>query len=76
MRRTHLRGHGNILKRLLLHAAGCNLGLWMQRLTGCGTPRALQGARPLCGLTFLRSGLFSTIENKKSADQDSIRAPL
>jgi transposase len=30
MRRTHLRGHGNILKRLLVHAAACNLGLWMR----------------------------------------------
>ena len=27
MRRTHLRGHTNILKRLLIHAAGFNLGL-------------------------------------------------
>ncbi len=43
MRRTHLRGHGNILKRLLVHVAGCNLGLWMRTLTGFGTPRGLQG---------------------------------
>jgi transposase len=27
MRRTHLRGHPNILKRLLIHVAGFNLGL-------------------------------------------------
>ena len=43
MRRTHLRGHGNILKRLLVHVAACNLGLWMRTLTGIGTPRGLQG---------------------------------
>jgi transposase len=43
MRRTHLRGHGNILKRLLVHVAACNLGLWMRMLTGIGTPRGLQG---------------------------------
>ena len=43
MRRTHLRGQGNILKRLLVHAAACNLGLWMRTLTGIGTPRGLQG---------------------------------
>jgi hypothetical protein len=43
MRRTHLRGHGNILKRLLVHVAACNLGLWMRPLTGIGTPRGLQG---------------------------------
>src|SRR5436190_2907980 len=29
MRRTHLRKHHNILKRLLIHVAGANLGLWM-----------------------------------------------
>jgi transposase len=43
MRRTHLRKHGNILKRLLVHAAAANLGLWMRTLTGIGTPRGLQG---------------------------------
>lgn len=43
MRRTHLRGHENILKRLLVHVAACNLGLWMRTLTGIGTPRGLQG---------------------------------
>ena len=43
MRRTHLRGHGNILKRLLVRVAACNLGLWMRTLTGIGTPRGLQG---------------------------------
>lgn len=43
MRRTHLRGHGNILKRLLVHAGGFNLGLLMRTLIGVGTPRALQG---------------------------------
>lgn len=43
MRRTHLRGHPNILKRLLIHAAGCNLGLVMRTMFGVGTPRGLQG---------------------------------
>jgi transposase len=43
MRRTHLRGHANILKRLLVHAGGFNLGLFMRTLFGIGTPRSLQG---------------------------------
>ena len=43
MRRTHLRGHPNILKRLLIHAGGFNLGLVMRHLIGVGTPRGLQG---------------------------------
>ena len=43
MRRTDLRGHANILKRLLIHADGFNLGLIMRHLIGLGTPRGLQG---------------------------------
>jgi transposase len=43
MRRTHLRGHKNILKRLLVHAGACNLGLLMRTRFGIGTPRGLQG---------------------------------
>jgi transposase len=43
MRRTHLRGHTNILKRILIHASGFNLGLVMRQLIGLGTPRGLQG---------------------------------
>ena len=42
MRRTHLRGHPNILKRLLVHTGAFNLGLLMRTL-GVGTPRGLQG---------------------------------
>ena len=43
MRRVHLRGHPNILKRLLVHVCGFNLGLLMRQLTGVGTPRSLHG---------------------------------
>jgi transposase len=43
MRRTHLRGHKNILKRLLIHAGGFNLGLLVRTILGVGTPRGLQG---------------------------------
>jgi transposase len=43
LRRTYLRGHVNILKRLLVHAGGFNLGLFMRTLLGVGTPRGLQG---------------------------------
>jgi transposase len=43
LRRTHLRGHTNILKRLLVHVGGFNLGLFMRALVGVGTPRGLQG---------------------------------
>jgi len=43
MRRTHLRGHENILKRLLVHAGGFNLALLMREFFGVGKPRRLQG---------------------------------
>jgi transposase len=43
MRRVHLRGHENILKRLVIHAAGFNLGLVMRKRYGVGKPRCLQG---------------------------------
>src|SRR6266513_5363103 len=43
MRRTHLRKHHNILKRLLIHVAGANLGLLLRNRYGKGTPRGLQG---------------------------------
>ena len=43
LRRAHVRGHENVLKRLFVHAGAFNLGLWMRRLFGVGTPRSLQG---------------------------------
>jgi transposase len=44
MRRVHLRGRENILKRLVVHSGAANLGLLMRKLFGKGTPRALAGA--------------------------------
>jgi hypothetical protein len=43
MRRTHLRFHDNIIKRLLIHAGAFNLSLIMRKLAGRGTPRGFQG---------------------------------
>jgi len=62
MRRTHLRGHPNILKRLLIHVAGFNLGLVMRSLIGIGKPRRVQdglGAALLAVLDSIRSLLGS-----------------
>ena len=47
MRRVHLRGHENIRKRMLIHAARFNLGLLMRARFGYGTPRSLQGLKRL-----------------------------
>jgi transposase len=56
MRRTHLRGHPNILKRLLIHVAGFNLALVMRSVFGIGKPRRLQD-----GLAAAVLGVFDSI---------------
>jgi len=56
MRRTHLRGRGNILKRLLIHVCGFNLGLVMRTAFGVGKPRQLQD-----GFAAAVLGLFAGI---------------
>ena len=66
MRRVHLRGHENILKRVLLHAGALNLGLLMRQLVGIGTPRSLQGRvvallRSLWSLIRLPESLWNAI---------------
>src|SRR5450432_1125437 len=43
MRRVHLRGRENILKRLLVHGAAFNLSLILRKTLGVGKPRRLQG---------------------------------
>jgi hypothetical protein len=39
MRRCHLRGHKNILKRQLIHVGAFNPSLILRKLLGAGTPR-------------------------------------
>jgi hypothetical protein len=49
MRRAYLRGHTNILKQLLIHTGGFNLGLLMRQLIGVGTARRpARAAHRLC----------------------------
>ena len=54
LRRVHVRGHEDIRKRLLIHAAAFNLGLLMRKRCGVGTPRGLQG-RPAAAQAVLDS---------------------
>ncbi len=56
MRRIHLRGRSNILKRLLIHACGYNLGVLMRSLPGIGTPRSLQGGGSLAVAALIWPG--------------------
>lgn len=56
MRRTHLKGHEKILKRLLIHIAAFNLSLILRKLIGYGTPRELANSQN--GMIF---GIFAAI---------------
>ena len=62
-RRVWVRGHENVRKRVLIQAAGCNLGLLLRRLTGVGTPRSLQGRAlsAICGLIGRLTGLWGRL---------------
>ena len=42
LRRTEVRGHSNIIKRLLIQAGAFNLGMLLRKQVGDGTPRGLQ----------------------------------
>jgi transposase len=57
LRRMHVRGRENVLKRLLVHAGAFNLGLWLRTLFGIGTPRGVQGR--LAALGAMLSALWS-----------------
>jgi transposase len=77
MRRVHLRGHDNIRKRLLLHAAALNLGLLMRTLFGVGTPRGLQGrAAALIATLWSLIRLPETISTMIWGRDESSTAPV
>ena len=59
MRRVHLRGRTNILKRYQVHVAAANLGIVLRSLIGLGTPRGFQGRRAL--LAHALSSLLSSV---------------
>lgn len=71
LRRTHLRGHTNILKRVLIHTGGFNLGLIMRHLIGVGTPRGLQGRVAALIATLLV--LISSARRQFAAIRASVR---
>lgn len=59
LRRCLLRGTENVLKRLLMQAAGFNLCLLMRKLFGAGTPRGMAGIQAFCRAVL---GLFKLLE--------------
>jgi transposase len=73
LRRTHLRGHDNILKRVVVHASAFNLGLWMRTVTGIGTPRSLQGRAAACTMPLI--GMWRLLDVLGSQSWPSRRDP-
>ena len=68
MRRLHLRGRDNILKRLLVHAAAFNISLLLRKQLGMGTPRGFQGnAQQLFAFFFLVLGKFRRLMEEPEA---------
>jgi hypothetical protein len=76
MRRTHLRKHGNIAKRLLVHLAGFNLGLLMRKLFGVGKPRCLQGLRAALAALLLEVVEWLVPFNGRPSPPTSPHVPL
>ena len=73
LRRVHVRGHRNVLKRVLLHAGAFNLGLWMRTLFGVGTPRSLQGRS--AAIAALLKLLWTFIDDAMTANWPQRRDP-
>jgi transposase len=79
MRRTHLRYHDNIAKRLLIHVGGFNLSLVMRKLTGFGKPRRLQGLfAPIFDLILAIWHVVATFPTQWGAEatQNPARLPV
>ncbi len=53
MRRTHLRGRENILKRQLIHVCAFNLSLIFRLVLGAGTPRELRNRQSALVSAFM-----------------------
>jgi transposase len=64
MRRCHLRGRENILKRQLAHVSAFNLSLVMRKLLGAGTPRELKNRATLL---VLRLFLLCACQNRPNS---------
>ncbi len=73
MRRVHLRGRANILKRYLIHVAAFNLSLVMRQIFGVGTPRGLQGR--LDAILEVFGHLVLVLARIAAVDRDRLDGP-
>src|SRR5229473_126260 len=89
MRRCHLRGQENILKRQLVHVGAFNLSLVLRKLLGAGTPRELRNrfARFVVRVLFLFSNknsqqrlrcrrIFGSVTKCVARSRTRLRRPL
>jgi transposase len=75
MRRTHLRGRENILKRQLIHVCAFNLSLIFRLTLGAGTPRELRNRQAglISAFIWLQVGLiaFGRLTGRSQRDLES-----
>jgi transposase len=74
MRRVHLKGRENVLKRLLIHVGAFNLSLIFRKMAGAGTPRELHNRKGGLVVLFLRLKIASrTVRDRFQKWSDSWR---
>lgn len=66
MRRVHLQGRNNILKRLLVHGAAFNLSLVLRKTLGVGKPRRLQGLSLQLFMLLIRLYLWLRMTSRET----------
>ena len=78
MRRLHVRGRGNVAKRVLLQAAAFNLALILRSITKAGTPRGLADLkiRLLCDLWRVLAALSPLCAPTSGPQGDFSVSPL
>ena len=76
MRRLHLKGRENVLKRLLVHAAGFNLSLVMRQMLGFGKPRQLQDLAGCFSAIWSALRAFSAFSSRWNALRHLFRGPV
>ena len=83
MRRVHLQGRKNILKRLLVHGAAFNLSLILRKVMGVGKPRRLQGLSLQLFTPFVRVFSWLWVTSRTSGQrsdhfalQSTIKSPI
>jgi len=73
MRRCTLRGHENILKRLLIHVGAFNISLVLRKMLGAGTPRELKNRAVMLILCLLE---WLTCRYRPDGAAESRTAPI